>query len=113
MSFTLPGNKIWENTIPATTAASPVVSGWYDTTGYGNLFVSAAIVNTTGTTTVTVEGSFDGATQDTTLAYPAGITATNTPTGAVIAVQHTFVRFRIVQATANATTSTVYVQARQ
>ena len=109
---TLPGFKVWEFTTAMTTGASPAVSGWFDTTGYTNLFVSAAFVNTTGTTTLTVEGSFDGATLDSTLAYPAGITATNTPTGVAVAVQHTFVRFRIVQATANATSTTVYVQAR-
>ena len=113
MAWTLPGNKIWENTIPLTTAASPLVTGWYDTTGFTTLLVGCAFTNTTGTTTLTVEGSFDGATLDSTMTYPAGITATNAPTPVAIIVQHTFVRFRVVQATANATVTTIYVQARQ
>ena len=113
MPFTLPGNKVWENTTPLTTAASPLVTNWIDTTGYTTLLVGCAFTNTTGTTTLTVEGSFDGATLDATMAYPAGITATNAPTPVAVIVQHTSVRFRGVQATANATVTTIYVQARQ
>ena len=109
---TIPGVKVWENTTPLTTAASPLVTGWYDTTGYTTLQVNCTFVNTTGTTTLTVEGSMDGSTQESTMAYPAGITATNTPGGVQVVVQHTFVRFRVVQATANATTTTIYVQSR-
>ena len=37
----LPGNKIWANTIALTTAASPLVSVWFDTTGYTSLLLSA------------------------------------------------------------------------
>jgi hypothetical protein len=86
------------------------VSGWYDTTGYTTLLVACAFAG--GTTTLTVEGSFDGATQDTTMTYGTGITASNFPTPAQVAVQHSFVRFRVVQATANATTTTIFVQSR-
>ena len=105
---TLPGYKIWENTAAAlTTAASPLVSGWFDTTGYTNLIIN--FVFTTGTTALTVEGSFDGATLDSTMTYSAVST-----TATVVPVQHTFVRFRVVQTVSNATqATTVYnVQSR-
>ena len=65
------GYKIWEQTAAVTVASSPVVSGWYDTTGYTNLFISYVFTNTTGTTTLTVEGSFDGSTQETDIVYAA------------------------------------------
>lgn len=113
---TLPGYKVWENTAALTTAASPLVSPWFDTTGYTTLLVHAVIANSTGSTTLTVEGSFDGATLDSTMTYAdtgLPVSASNTPAGLTVVVKHTFVRFRVVQATANATTTTIYVQARQ
>lgn len=102
---TPPGWKIWENTAPLTTAASPLVSPWFDTTGY--TVILPYFTFTTGTTVFTVEGSFDGAVQDTTLAAygsPASGTAMN--------VQHTFIRFRVVQTVSNATVTTVFIQSR-
>jgi len=113
MPTTLPGFKIWENTVPVTTAASPLVSGWFDTQGYTTLLVTAVIANSTGTTTLTVEGSFDGATLDSTMTYTPAITASTAAAGATVVVQHSYVRFRVVQATANATTTTIFVQSRQ
>jgi hypothetical protein len=109
---TLAGFKVWESTTPLTTAASPLVSGWFDTTGYTTLQVNCTFTNSTGTTTLTVEGSFDGATLDSVMTYGAGITSSNSPAGAQVTVQHTFVRFRVVQATANATATTIFVQSR-
>jgi hypothetical protein len=109
---TQPGYKIWETATPLTTAASPLVTGWFDTTGYTTLQVTAVIANSTGTTTFTVEGSFDGSTLDATMTYTATVTASTPAAGTQYAVQHTFVRFRIVQATANATTTTFYIQSR-
>jgi hypothetical protein len=109
---TLPGFKIWENTVPVTTGASPVVTGWYDTTGYTSLLINAVIANSTGTTTLTIEGSFDGVNLDATMTYTPAVSASTGVGGTVFVVQHTFVRFRVVQATANATTTTVYVQSR-
>lgn len=102
---TLPGFKVWENTIPLATAASPLVSGWYDTTGYTDLLV--CYVFTTGTTVITVEGSFDGVNLDTTMTYPSVGTSP-----ATVIVQHTFIRFRVIQTISNATVTTVYAQAR-
>lgn len=109
---TPPGYKVWENTAALTTAASPLVSPWYDTTGYTTLLVCGVIANSSGTTTFTVEGSFDGSTLDSTMTYAATIAASTPAGGTSYTVQHSFVRFRVVQATANATTTTLFVQAR-
>lgn len=111
MPVTPPGFKVWENTVPLTTAASPLVTGWYDTTGYTTLLVSC--VFTTGTTTMTVEGSFDGSTLDSTMTYTPAIVASSSPAGATVVVQHTFIRFRLIQTTGNATVTTVFAQSRQ
>ena len=110
---TPPGYKVWENTVPLTTAASPLVSPWFDTTGFTTLLVEC--VFTTGTVALTVEGSFDGATLDTTMTYAdtgLPVSASNTPAGLAVVVKHTFVRFRVVQTVSNATVTTIYVQAR-
>ena len=108
MPVTNPGLKVFENTVPLTTAASPFVSNWYETTGYTSLLL--AYVFTTGTTVMTIEGSFDGSTLDSTMAYAALAAAPQT--ALVVPVMHTYVRFRIVQTISNATVTTVYVQAR-
>lgn len=104
MPATPPGYKIWENTAALTTAASPLLSGFFDTTGYTQILPYFTFAG--GTTVFTVEGSFDGSTQDTTLTYgsPASGTAMN--------VQHAYIRFRVVQTVSNATTTTVFIQAR-
>ena len=107
MPFTPAGTKVWEQTATVTVAASPVVSGWFDTTGYTNLFISYVFTNSTGTTTLTVEGSFDGSTQETDITYAAG-----GATPATVAVLTPFVRFRLVQATADATRTKAFAQAR-
>jgi hypothetical protein len=104
----IPGVKVWENTVPLTTAASPLVSGWFDTTGCTNLVL--AYVFAGGTTAMTVEGSFDGSTLDSTMTYAAP--GASPQTALVVPIMHTFVRFRIVQTVANATTTTVFAQAR-
>ncbi len=110
MPVTAPGFKIWENTTALTTAASPLVSPWFETTGYTTLLLSA--VFTTGTTTFTIEGSFDGATLDTTMVYTPAVTASTGVAGTAFTVQHTYVRFRVIQTVSNATVTTIYVQAR-
>ena len=104
---TPPGNKVWDYVLPVTVAQSPVVSGWFDTSGYTNLFISYVFTNSTGTTTLTVEGSFDGSTQETDITY-AALGATP----ATVAVLTPFIRFRIVQATADATRTKACAQAR-
>ena len=110
MPVTPPGLKIWENTVPLTTAASPLVTGWFDTTGYTSLLLNC--VFTTGTTTFTIEGSFDGATLDATMTYTPAVIASSGVGGTVFVVQHTYVRFRVIQTVSNATVTTIYIQAR-
>ena len=107
---TPPGYKVFENTVPLTTAASPLVSPWMETTGYTTLLLSA--VFTTGTTTFTIEGSFDGATLDATMTYTPAVIASTGVAGTAFVVQHTYVRFRVVQTVSNATVTTIFVQAR-
>ena len=113
MPFTLPGNRIWEMSTPATLALSPIVSGWYETTGFTNMLLSYVFTNSTGSTTLTVEGSFDGATLDTDVTYAALAASPQLGAGLVIAVLTPYVRFRVVQATADATRTKIFIQARQ
>jgi hypothetical protein len=110
MAPSLPGSKIWENTIPLTTAASPLLTGWYETTGFTSLLLNC--VFTTGTTTFTIEGSFDGVNLDATMPYTPAVTASSGVGGTVFVVQHTYVRFRVIQTISNATVTTIYIQAR-
>ena len=108
-----PGFKIWENTVALTTAG--VTSPWFDTTGYTTLLIEAVIANSTGTTSLAVQGSFDGVNLDSTMTYAdtgLPVAASNTPGGVAVVVKHTFVRFVVTQTTATATTSTFYVQSR-
>ncbi len=107
MPLTPTGWKVWEQVAPVTVAASPLVSPFFDTTGYTNLLISYVFTNSTGTTTLTVEGSFDGTTQETDIVY-AAVGATP----ATVQVTTPYVRFRIVQATADATRTKALAQAR-
>lgn len=113
MPLTPPGWKVWDQVTPATVALSPIVSPWYDTSGYTNLLLSYVFTNSTGTTTLTIEGSFDGQTQDTDVTYAAVPASPQLGSGAVVAVLTPFVRFRLVQATADATRTKALAQARQ
>ena len=108
----LPGYKIFEQAAPATVAASPLVSGWFETSGYTSLLLSWVFTNSTGTTTPSIEGSLDGSTLDTDMTYAALAGASQLTTGLVVAVLTTYIRFRIVQATADATRTKFLAQAR-
>lgn len=108
MPFTLPGNRVWELVTPATLALSPIVTPFIETTGFTTLLLSYAFTNSTGTTTLTVEGSFDGSTQDTDVVYGAVPSS-----GGTMTVLTPYIRFRVVQATADATRTKIFVQARQ
>ena len=92
---------------PVTVAQSPLLSGWIDTTGYTNLLISYVFTNSTGTTTLTVEGSFDGSTLESDITY-AAVGATP----ATVQIVTPFIRFRIVQATADATRTKALAQSR-
>lgn len=110
MALTLPGQKLYENSAALAVGAPAVLTPFMDTTGYTTLLLSYIFTNSTGTTTMTVEGSFDGVTLDSTNPYAA--LPASPQAGATVIVMHTYVRIRIVQATAPATVSTVYVQSR-
>ena len=112
MPFTLPGNRIWEWSTPLLVSASPLLSsataGWFDTTGYTQVLPSYKF--TSGTTVITAEGSFDGATLDADLtalygAFPAS--------GTAFAVLSPYFRIRVVQTVADATVTKIFLQARQ
>ena len=107
-----PGERIWIQSAPATVAASPLVTGFLDTTGFTSLLLSYVFTNSTGTTVMTVEGSLDGVTLDTDMTYAALAASPQLGSGLVVAVLTPFIRFRIVQATADATRTKAFVQAR-
>ena len=109
---TPPGYKVWEQVVPVTVAASPLVSAWFDTTGYTTLLLTYVFTNSTGTTTPTIEGSFDGSTLDTDMTYAALAASPQITAGVSVAVITPFVRFRIVQATADATRTKFCAQSR-
>lgn len=101
--ITPPGSELWFNDAPLTTAASPLVTGWFSTDGFNNVILN--YVFTGGTTTMTVEGSGDASTLD------AGRTYTAVGASpATVGVKHRFIRFRLVQTTANATVTSVFVK---
>lgn len=106
------GYKVWEQTAPVTVAGSPLVSAWFDTTGYTTLLLTYVFTNSTGTTTPTIEGSFDGSTLDTDMTYAALAASPQITTGVSVVVITPFVRFRIVQATADATRTKFCAQSR-
>jgi hypothetical protein len=106
------GWKLWEYVTPATTALSPIVSPWYDTTGFTTLLLTYVFTNSTGTTTLTLESSFDGTTQDTDMAYAAVAASPQITTGVSVTILAPFVRFRIVQATADATRTKAFAQVK-
>lgn len=109
---TFPGYRVYEQATPVTVASSPLVSGWIDTTGYTTMLLSYLFTNSTGTTTLTIEGSFDGTTLDTDITYTAPPTQTVLTVNTPVVVATPYVRFRFVQATADATRTKFFVQAR-
>jgi hypothetical protein len=107
MPITAPGSKLWASYTPLTVANSPLVTGWLDTDGFTNLVL--AYVFTGGTTVMTVEGSADEVTLDTTHTYAA--LAASPQAALVVPVMHDFIRFRLVQSAADATVTSVFAQA--
>jgi hypothetical protein len=101
-----PGYKIWQYLTPLTTAASPLVSPWLDTTGFTIILPWFLFV--AGTSVHSLEGSFDGSTLDTDLTAAYAAPTSLTP----ITVVSPYVRWRTVQTVANATTSKIFLQSR-
>jgi hypothetical protein len=100
------GYRVWETLTPTTTALSPQLSPWFDTTGFTRLLSWLAVAG--GTTVVTVEYGTDGAAAD------ADFTPQTVTVGALstLDVLGPFLRVRIVQTVADATKTKLYLQAR-
>jgi hypothetical protein len=102
------GEVFWTRTVPVTTAESPVLSPWFNTSGFSQVYVIGAAAG--GTTTVTLEWGFDGLNAD------SDITATTvSPLALTVTLRDVlapFLRLRWVQATANATISKLMLKAR-
>src|SRR6266581_4139819 len=107
MATTAPGSKLWAVSVPLTVANSPLVTGWLNADGFTNIVL--AYVFTGGTTVMTIEGSGDEITQDTTHAY--GALAASPQTALVVPVMHDYIRFRLVQTVADAAVTSVFAQA--
>jgi hypothetical protein len=112
MALTQPGYRLFEQSAPVTVVSSPLVTWWFDTTGFTTMLLTYVFTNSTGTTTPTIEGAFDGATLDTDMVYAALAASPQITTGISVPVLTPFVRFRIVQATADATRTKLFIQAR-
>ena len=93
------------STTPLTTAASPLVSPWVQTSDDMSQVVPI-FAFTGGSQANTLEGSFDGTNQDTSITY-AALTS-----GTAVTVLHPFIRWRTVQTSANATVTSVYLRAK-
>src|SRR5258708_23655231 len=102
------GYTIFEST--AVLGVGTVLSPFADTTGFTNMFLECVIANSTGTTTFTIEGSFDGTTLDATMPYTPAVTASSGAAGTVVAVEHPFVPVRVLPATPGAPTRTFLFQ---
>jgi hypothetical protein len=109
MAAISPGSKLWDTYTPLTVANSPLVTGWLDTDGFTNIVLAYVFTNSTGTTVMTVEGSNDEITLESTHAYAA--LAASPQTALLVPVMHDYIRFRIVQTTADATVTSVFAQA--
>jgi hypothetical protein len=105
MAPTLPGYKIFENSAVVTTAASPLLSAWIDTTGF--TIVVPWFTFAGGTTVFTVEGNFDGVS-----AADADFNYASLTSGTAFTVISPFIRFRLVQTVADATKSKIFIQVR-
>lgn len=102
-----PGQRIWEYSgPPITTALSPLLSPWFDTTGYTT--VMPVFKFTSGTSVHSILASWDGISGD------ADLTALwATPsTGTALIVMSPFFRWQTVQTIADATVSKVFLAAR-
>lgn len=98
------GATLWQNTDPLLLANSPLVSPWIPCEGFSAVLPWFSFAG--GTSTHSVEGSFDGANADADFAYAA-------PTsGTAFDVRSPFIRWRTVQTVANATKSKITLKAK-
>ena len=106
----LPGYRIWEYNPATPLVVSTLNSPWFDTTGYTTLLPVFKFTNSTGTSTSTIIGSWDGISTDADLTALWALTALTS--GVAQVVCSPFFQWQTVQATANATVSKVFLQAR-
>lgn len=100
MASTLP----WSNTTPITTALSPLLSPWIEAVGFSQVVPFFAFAG--GTSTHSIEGSFDGSTADADFNYGAPVS------GTAFTVLSPYFRWKTVQSVADATKSKVVLRAR-
>ena len=94
----------WQNTAPITVAASPLVSPWIEAVGFSVVVPFFAFAG--GTSTHSIEGSFDGTRADADFGYAA-------PTsGTPFTVLSPYFRWKTVQTVADATKSKVVLRPR-
>lgn len=96
------GQQLWVNTAVVTVAASPLLSGWLDVRDVSGIY--PVFTFTTGTSTHSIEGSFDRTNVDSAFTYSAPTTATP------FLVQHPYIRWKTVQTSADATVSKVMLK---
>jgi hypothetical protein len=106
MAPTLPGYKIWEYYTPLTVAASPLLSPWFDTTGYTQ--VVPAWKFTGGAQAFSLDASLDGVNLDADMTTLYSAPAT----GTAFTVFSPFFRLHVVQTVADATVTKILLQAR-
>jgi hypothetical protein len=99
-----PGSLLWQSTAPITTAASPLLSPWISTDGISRVLPWFAF--TGGTSTHSIEGSFDGSAADADFAYTAPTSGTE------FNVVSPFIRWRTAQTVGDATKSKVVLRGR-
>jgi hypothetical protein len=85
-------------------AASPLLSPWLDVAGFTSIFPFFAFAG--GTSTHSIEGSFDGANADADFGYAAPVS------GTAFAVVSPFLRWKTVQTVGDATKSKVVLAYR-
>src|SRR6185503_18409194 len=100
------GDTIWETVTPVTTALSPVLGPWVETSGVTQALGWLAVAG--GTTVVTVEYGTDGSTAD------ADFTPVTIAAGANVPfnLYGRYARVRIVQTASDATKTKLYLCAK-
>jgi hypothetical protein len=95
----------WTSTALVTLANSPLVSPWIEDVGETSQIVPF-FAFAGGTSTHSIEGSYDGINIDAGLTYSAPVS------GTAFVIQHPYVRWRTVQTVGDATRSNVYLRAK-
>jgi len=97
--------QLWVYTTPViTVAASPLLGPWIDVSGYAQIFPWFAFAG--GTSTHSIQGSFDGVSADADFAYGAPVS------GTAFSVLSPWLRWSTVQTVADATKSKIVLASR-